>query len=192
MHVDLAGLFLGQMFLLVVDAHFKWPEVIIMQSTTSPKVIETLCSMFSCYGLPEQVVSDNGPQITSVEFAQFMRDNGIKHIMCAPYHSASNRLMERFVQTLKRPLKSGERNGKTIHHRLAEFLLPYRSIEHATTNMFPSKLFLGQKLRTRFDLLKPDTKGVVLPRQADQKQYHDRHVRQRCLFPRTPVMVWNF
>ena len=57
--------------------------------------------MFLRYGLPEQVVSDNRPQFTSVEFAQFMRDNGIKHIKCASYYPASNGLMERFVHTLK-------------------------------------------------------------------------------------------
>ena len=58
--------------------------------------------------------------------------------------------------------------------------------------MCPSELFLDRKLRTCFDLLKSDTKGVVLARQADQKQYHHRQVRQRCLFSRTPVMVRNF
>ena len=39
--------------------------------------------------------------------------------------------------------------------------------------------------------MKPDVKGVNLARQADQKQYHNRHVRQRYLFPGTPVMGWN-
>ena len=34
-HVDFAGPFLGKMFLVVVDAHSKWPEVLLMQSTTS-------------------------------------------------------------------------------------------------------------------------------------------------------------
>jgi hypothetical protein len=31
-HVDFAGPFLGMMFLVIVDAHSKWPEVIIMHS----------------------------------------------------------------------------------------------------------------------------------------------------------------
>ena len=72
-----------------------------MPSTTSPKVIETIHSMVSHYGLPEQLVSDNRLQFTSGEFAQSMRNNGIKHIKCAPYHLASNGLIERFVQTFK-------------------------------------------------------------------------------------------
>ena len=35
-HIDFTGPFFGHMFLLVVDTHSKWPEVIIMPSTTSP------------------------------------------------------------------------------------------------------------------------------------------------------------
>ena len=57
-HIDFAGPFLDKMFLIVVDAHSKWPEVIQMSSTTSFKTIEALRSLFAKYGLPEQLVSD--------------------------------------------------------------------------------------------------------------------------------------
>ena len=41
-HVDFAGPFLGRMFLIIVDAHSKWPEVEIMSSTTSTQSIDRL------------------------------------------------------------------------------------------------------------------------------------------------------
>ena len=72
-----------------------------MTTTTASKTIEALQALFARYGLPEQLVSDNGPQFTPDDFAQFMRENGIKHIRCAPYHPSSNGLMERFVQTFR-------------------------------------------------------------------------------------------
>ena len=34
-HLDFAGPFLGEMFLIVVDAHSKWPEVVQMQFDNS-------------------------------------------------------------------------------------------------------------------------------------------------------------
>ena len=101
LHLDFAGPFLGKMLFVLVDAHSKWPEVAIMSSTTSASTIEVLRSLFARYGLPEQVVSDNGPQFTSDEFAQFLKLNGVKHIRSAPYHPASNGQVERFIQTLK-------------------------------------------------------------------------------------------
>lgn len=191
-HVDFAGPFLGQMFFVAIDAHSKWPEVIMMTSTTSEKTIAALRSMFARHGLPEQLVSDNGPQFTSSEFSQFLKDNHIKHILSAPYHPASNGLAERFVQTLKRALKAGEKEGKNLHHRLAEFLFEYRSTPHATTNAPPSELFLKRRLRTRFDLMKPSTKKYVTSKQAEQKLHHDKHVKLRSLIPGALVMVRNF
>ncbi len=156
-HIDYAGPFLNKMFLVVVDAHSKWPEVIQMSSTTSQNTTEALQALFARYGLPEQIVSDNGAQFTSQEFSDFVQANGIKHIRSAPYHPSTNDQAERFVQTFKRAMKAGEREGRSLKTRLAQFLLSYRSTPHATTNVSPSKLFLQRKIRTRFDLLKPST-----------------------------------
>ena len=84
-------------------AHSKWPEVIQMSSTTSQNTIKALQALFARYGLPEQIVSDNGAQFTSQEFSDFVQANGIRHIRSAPYGQP-----ERFVQTFKRAMKAGE------------------------------------------------------------------------------------
>ncbi|KAL6455440.1 hypothetical protein MHYP_G00004880 [Metynnis hypsauchen] len=83
-HVDFAGPFEDKMFLVVVDAHSKWPEIAVMRSTTTAKTIEKLGEMFSRFGYPEQLVSDNGPQFISHEFASFMQANGVHHIISLP------------------------------------------------------------------------------------------------------------
>jgi hypothetical protein len=90
LHLDYAGPFLGKMWLIVVDAHSDWPEVIPMQTITSERTIAALRSLFATHGLPEQLVSDNGRQFASEEFQQFCKTNGIKHILVAPYHPSSN------------------------------------------------------------------------------------------------------
>ncbi|XP_058868762.1 uncharacterized protein K02A2.6-like [Acipenser ruthenus] len=154
-HIDFAGPFNGQMFLIVVDAHSKWPEVFILESTTAAKTIQVLRGLFSHYGIPEQLVSDNGPQFISSEFEAFLKTNGVKHIRSTPYHPATNGLAERFVQTMKHALKSAKESA-TTSKKLDNFLLVYRNTPHATTDESPAMLFLKRKLRTRLDLLKPD------------------------------------
>ena len=190
-HVDFAGPFLGKMYFLIVDAHSKWGEVFPMTQTTTTKTLEVLRQVFASYGLPEQVVSDNGPQFVSEEFRQFMQGNGIRHIRCAPYHPASNGLVERFVRTFKEAMKAGKNDGLTLSHRLANFLLAYRTIPHATTQRSPCSLFLGRTVRTRLDLLKPNLEDRVQEKQAIQKDQHDQHAHSRSLEAGQPVMVKN-
>ena len=97
LHIDFAGPFQGKMFFVLVDAHSKWPEVIPMSSTSATKTIEVMRNLFSSYGLPMQVVSDNGPQFVSQEFADFLKQNGVKHVRSTPYHPSTNGLVERFI-----------------------------------------------------------------------------------------------
>ena len=180
-HIDFAGLFQGRMFLIVVDAHSKWPEVVEMTKTTTATTLTALRKMFAQYGLPEQIVSDIGPQFVSEEFATFARKNGVKHIRCAPYHPSSNGLAERFVQTFKRAITASEEDGHSVSHRLAEFLMTYRVTPHATTGVTPTSLFLQRQIRTRFDLLRPDVKSNVHLKQATQKAHRDKQATPRNL-----------
>ena len=57
-----------------------------MASTVSETAIEKLRDIFARFGLSKQLVSDNGPQLVSLEFSEMMKRNGIKHIRVAPNH----------------------------------------------------------------------------------------------------------
>jgi len=93
--IDFAGPYLTSMFLVVVDAHPRLLEVEKMSSTTSEKTIETLQMLLARYGVPAQLIRDNGSQLKLEEFEQFLERNGIKHITSTPYHPAANDLVER-------------------------------------------------------------------------------------------------
>lgn len=190
-HIDFAGPFQGANFLVAVDAHSKWPEVEVMGSTTAAKTIEVLRRMFATNGLPEHIVTDNGPQFISEEFAQFLKENGIKHTRSAPYHPASNGLAERFVQSLKTALKTSVSSGLSLAHRLSSFLLTYRSSPHATTGVSPCSLFIHRPLRTRLDLLRPNQESRVTDKQSRQKDTHDKKAKFREFHVGQSVMARN-
>ena len=78
-----------------------------MTSTTSAQTILVLRAMFARFGLPRQLVSDNGPQFTSDELEQFLVCNGVSHIRSSPYHPSTNGAAERLVHTVKHALRSG-------------------------------------------------------------------------------------
>ena len=65
-------------------------------STSTSETTKELLSLFSRHGLPDKLVSDNGPQFTSDEFKEFMNTCGIFHIKTAPYYPQTNGEAERF------------------------------------------------------------------------------------------------
>eukprot|EP00731_Ephydatia_muelleri_P034198 Em0050g16a len=157
------------MFLVVVDAFSKWPEVVVMKDSDALHTIEALHEMFGRWGIPRQLVTDNGPQFVSNMFQKFMKSNGIKHILSAPYHLATNGLAEHFMQTMKQALKASRKDANaTLSQRMGRFLLSYRNARHETTNTSPAELMLGRTLRTRLSLIRPDVTGRVLNKQAEQ------------------------
>ena len=123
--------------------------------------------MFARNGIPDQIVSDNGPQFIAAEFSVFVNNNGIKHIRSAPYHPAANGLAERFVQTFKQGMRASKSN-KSISSKLPNFLLAYRTAPHTITGQSPSMLFMGRNLRTKLDVLKPDVRKRVEDKQLNQ------------------------
>lgn len=152
-HVDFAGPFLGKMFLIMVDAYSKWPEMHVMMDITAKSTIAKCRQIFAAFGLPQVMVTDNGRTFTSHEFQQFVQANGIKHKLTAPYNPATNGQAERFVQTLKQALKRIKCDTSSINLALSQILLQYRSMTHAFTNKSPAEMFLGRRLYTRLDLL---------------------------------------
>ncbi len=152
-----------------------------MLTPSGRRLSEVLRTLFARYGLPEQVVSDNGLQFTSDEFAQFMKFNGVKPTI---RHQTDKQ------NDLCRPSNGLEKG--TSHHWVHVCRSLNRSTPHATTNSAPSELFLQRKVRTRFDLLKPDLQSKVDKEQARQKESHDKHSKTRQFSAGQPVMIRNF
>ena len=118
--------------------------------------------------------------------------NGVKHIRSLPYHSASNGAVERMVQTLKLALKADNKRGVPIEKLLANLLLHYRVMPHATTGVPPCTLMTNHGLRTRVDLLKPNTTSNVHSKQAYQKYYSDKSRCPREFANEQEVILCNF
>lgn len=104
--------------------------------------------MFSRFGLPRTVVSDNGPQFTSAQFQSFINENGIRHVRTAPYHPQSNGLAERAVRTIKLGLRKNA--SGTLQGRLDRILLHYRRTP-LPSGKTPAFMLLGFEPRCKLD-----------------------------------------
>ncbi|XP_052751504.1 uncharacterized protein K02A2.6-like [Galleria mellonella] len=139
-HIDYAGPFFDQYFLIVVDAYTKWLEVIPTTSITTTTTIKILKNLFTTFGLPITIVSDNGRQFRSEEMMTFLKENGIQSKFTAPFHPSTNGQAERYVQTFKNKIKSMIHEKGTLMEKLSRFLMMYRKTPNNTTGLSPAEM----------------------------------------------------
>ncbi|CAB4023777.1 Transposon Tf2-9 poly, partial [Paramuricea clavata] len=150
LHIDLCGPFpTGESLLVLVDACSRWPAVEILSSTTATTIINRLENIFSQFGYPEEMVSDNGPQFTSHEFKSFLHSCGIKHRLITPYWPAANATVERFNKTSGKAVKAAHAEGRNWKQELPKFLMMYRATPHISTGVSPAELFFGRRIKTK-------------------------------------------
>jgi len=103
-HVDFFHLE-GSTFLVIIDAYSKYIVVKLLKKTNCESLIRVLHEIFAYFRLPEEIVSDNGPPFSSWLFNSYGNQSNIKITKTPPYHSQSNDLAERVVQTVKKYFK---------------------------------------------------------------------------------------
>ena len=67
-------------YLLSVEYHSKWIEIAKLDNQNSKNTITYFQSQFSRYGIPDQLIGDNGLQFISAEFAGFSKKYMGSHI----------------------------------------------------------------------------------------------------------------
>ena len=149
-------------YLVVVDFHSRYIELALLEKTTSSAVISHMQSIFARHGIPETVVSDNGPQYTSAEFAEFSSRYGFRHVTSSPNHPSGNGEAERAVRTVK-DLLVGD-----LDPYLA--LLSYRNTP-LLNGYSPAQMLMGRRLRTTVP---------VIPEQPDAQRLRAREESGKC------------
>lgn len=178
-HADYAGPVNGQMYLIMVDAFSRWPEVVRMSRATTETTITAIGSACARLGVMETLVTDNGTPFTSAAFEQFLANNAIKHRRSPPYHPQSNGLAERFVDTFKRAL------GKSlddIDDGIRQFLMAYRATpnERAPGGKSPAELMLGRRIRIPLASVQPPRNPTNARDTKMEQQFNEKHgARQR-------------
>ena len=117
--------------------------------------------MFSEYGKPHVIVTDNGRQFVSTQFEAFLRRNGVRHLNTPPRHPASNGVIERTVQTFKRFLSKFQIGD--IHARLPRVLYAMRTSPSSRHGLTPSEV-MGRPFRTHLTQLHPSKDQLMGPR----------------------------
>ena len=75
---------------VIIDSHSKLIEAIPLRSAKTSTMVDALRLFFASFGLPKEIVSNNGQQFTAQDFKDYCVNNGIKHTLIATTISSCN------------------------------------------------------------------------------------------------------
>lgn len=165
-----------------------------MSSTTSTATVRKLNEVFSRFGVPHVIVSDNGTQFTSHQFQNFCKTKGINHLTCSPFHPQSNGQAERFVDTFKRAILK-IKGEEVDHDALQIFLACYRSTPNpaAPNRQSPAEALFGRPMRTVLSLLHPQPRDRYMRNTQMEEQFNAKHGAVRREYqPQDDVYVRDY
>ena len=156
----------GLYIMVIQDEYSRYPIVEILKSTSSQTVIPILDKVFSEFGIPWQVKTDNGPPFNSHEFATYLKHMGVKHRKITPLWPQANAETERFMRTIKKIIRGKPKNWK---QEMYKRLLAYRATpSHSTTGIAPATVLFGRDVRTKLPSMIATTNSDSDMRQRDE------------------------
>ena len=136
--VDLCS-YAGQDYLIMVDCHTDWPDIIPMtHNTTTSQITTALRQAFCRTAIPDVLWSDGGPQFTSHHFRQFALQWGFIHKTSSPHYPQSNGKIESAVKSMKKIIYTAWNSRSLDHNKLCRALLHYRNTPSHKDGLSPA------------------------------------------------------
>ena len=169
----------SQPYLLIVDYTSRFLIVRKLKSMSAQHITEHFKSIFSEYGWPDTVVSDNGPCYAAEGFSNLMKEYAVNHITSSLHYPQSNGLVEKFIQIVKNLFYKAKDEGADID----KYLMIYHNTHLASTSKSPMQML--QQRSTRLQLPKSNVArqrlGIVTEQQPSKNQHlpsHELHIGQ--------------
>ena len=138
----------GSSYLTIVDRFSYWLNIYHLPNTTTTlSLITHLRSLFTSYGVPEEIASDGGPQFKSSEFKNFLHSWGIRHRLSSAEYPQSNGRAELAVKTAKRIILNNTIRGSLDTDKAARALLQYRNTPIQHLGLSPAQILFHRQLR---------------------------------------------
>lgn len=157
----------GKSHIVVTNYFSNYPEVVTLQTTSSKAVIAFLKTVFARHGVPCELVSDNGLQFASSEFADFAKEWGFQHTTSSPHYPRSSGLAESSVKVVKGLMKKSTRWKGRLSSKSDDLLKCTTSERPITSSDADGTVHTHTNLPIHEDLLTPkgDTQS-----QSDQNK----------------------
>ncbi|RDX84093.1 Tf2-9, partial [Mucuna pruriens] len=175
--IDILGPFplaLGQLkFLMVaVDYFTKWVEVEPMATITTERVKRFIWKKIVCrFGLPAEIVLDNGTQFASSTTAKFYQELHIRQSFTSVEHPQANGQAEAANRVILRGLRRRleEAKGRWAEE-LPQVLWSYHTTPHSTTGETSFRLTYGSEAVILVEIGEPSPRIALFDPTANEEE----------------------
>ena len=146
----------GNRFIVVIVDYFtKWTEAFALPDHKAATVADCLVTqVFTRFGAPYQLHSDQGPDFESRLFQEICNLLGIKKTRTCGYRPQSDGLVERFNRSLQDMLAKLVNDFRNDWDNILQYVLcAYRATPQQSTNFTPNMLMLGREALLPVDLV---------------------------------------
>ncbi|RWS00875.1 Retrotransposable element Tf2 protein type 1-like protein, partial [Dinothrombium tinctorium] len=131
--------------ILAIDHHSRYVWAVASSKNTTEVACKLLDGIFTNYGTPKALISDNGTNFTSSQFGSFLKRHNVKHHFTSAYHPQANGLNEKANGTIVAKLKIAQSHSvKKWSSLLDEVVNCYNNTKHTVTGFSPSLLLHGK------------------------------------------------
>lgn len=135
----------AEKYLTIVDAFSKYGQAYRLKDATAVSVIQAFMIYFTHHGVPQRLVSDQGPEFANQLFAEFTKFHRIDHHKVLAHSPNDNGMVERFHSTILEHLRilKLERKTEPAANLMPYAILGYNSSIHSFTKCRPMELITG-------------------------------------------------
>ena len=179
-------------YLLVVDYTSRFPIVRELKSMPAQYIAKHFRLIFSEYGCPDTLVSDNGPCYVAETFTNLMKEYAVNHITSSPHYPQSNGLAEKFIQIVKNLFYKVKDEGTDIY----KCLMIYHNTLLESTSKSPMQMLQQRSARSQLPMSNAACRQLRIAAKqttANKNQHlplHDLHIGQEVMYQDSVTKRW--
>lgn len=189
--------------LAIYDDHSRKTMVKLAKNLTTNTAITICKNLFTQYGIPATIKSDNGPAFISAEWANFAKRYNFRHQKITPLHPKANAGAERIMKATNKRIRIANVANTHWKVELSKYLNRYNQTPHSSTGYSPNMLLLGHDNCEILPNLRPRTLNEKIRAKAIEndeeskkrmKKYADiyQNTKHREFKINDPVLhAWN-
>ena len=184
--------FESKSYLLVVDNTSRFPIVRELKSMSAQHITKHFRLIFSEDGLPDTLVSNNGPCYVAEMFTSLVKEYAVNHITSSPHYPQSNGLAEKFVQIVKNLFYKAKDEGTYIY----KCLMIYCNTPLESMSKSPMQMLQQRSARSQLPMSNAACRKLGIAaeqRTANKNQHlplHDLYIGQEVMYQDSVTKRW--